>query len=79
MTLLIHEYEGSLGSRLHKMEEGKYLAYAQWPDKKTWDHSGSNLPESADEVKQKMRETCEEIKTVYGADIIDDLLKENPF
>jgi heme-degrading monooxygenase HmoA len=29
LTLLISEYEGSLGSRLHKQSELSYIAYAQ--------------------------------------------------
>ena len=27
---------GGWGSRLHKAEEGVYIAYAQWPDEATW-------------------------------------------
>ena len=30
LTHLIYEYEGSLGSRLHKQDDDVYLAYAQW-------------------------------------------------
>ena len=32
---------GGLGSRLHKAEDGTWLAYAQWPDKATWERSYS--------------------------------------
>ena len=38
-TPLIIERCGGLGSRLHKAEDGTWLAYAQWPDKATWERS----------------------------------------
>lgn len=31
-TDIIYENFGSLGSRLHKSDNGKFIAYAQWPD-----------------------------------------------
>ncbi len=40
-TPLIIERCGGLGSRLHKAEDGTWLAYAQWPDKATWERSYS--------------------------------------
>lgn len=47
---------GGLGSRLHKSEDGIWVAYAQWPDRATWeasytvpewDEAGSRLMEEA--------------------------------
>lgn len=32
-------HRGSLGSALHKAEDGMWLAYSRWPDKKTRDAS----------------------------------------
>ena len=73
MTELIYQYEGSLGSRLHKEAEGHYIAYAQWPDAATYDHSGGALPkELAEPVRAQMRGACIEIKTLYRMDLIDD-------
>lgn len=77
LTQLIYEYEGGLGSRLHKQNEGLYLAYAQWPDKKTWKNSGNKLPDSANKIKIKMRECCTHLETLYELDCIEDLLKSN--
>jgi len=37
MTKLFRDFAGSLGSRLHKGEGNLYIAYAQWPDKRTWE------------------------------------------
>ena len=75
LTQLIYEYEGSLGSRLHKHKDGSYLAYAQWPDRETWKNSGNNLPDSADKIRRTMRDCCTGIETLYELDCTEDLLK----
>lgn len=75
MTQLIYKHEGSLGSRLHYNGERLYIAYAQWPDKATWEKAGKRLPESADAVSAAMKESCEEIKTEYQLEVVVDLLK----
>ena len=75
LTELIYQYEGSLGSRLHKQDEGVFIAYAQWPDKETWKNSGSNLPDSANNVRAAMRDSCTSIETLYELDCTLDLLK----
>ncbi len=75
LTQLIYEYEGSLGSRLHKQNDGVYLAYAQWPDKDTWKNSGNKLPDSANKIRRIMRESCTKIETLYELNCTEDLLK----
>jgi catechol 2,3-dioxygenase-like lactoylglutathione lyase family enzyme len=40
MTHLIRAYRGGLGSRLHRLADGSYLAYAQWPSRRAWLESG---------------------------------------
>ena len=75
LTQLIYQYEGSLGSRLHKKDAFNYLAYAQWPDRNTWENSGENLPESADIHRNDMRSSCESIETLYEMEMINDLLQ----
>lgn len=65
LTKLIYEYEGSLGSRLHKVNAHLYVAYAQWPDKFTFDNAGNHLPETAQIYRQQMREACTTIEKVY--------------
>lgn len=76
MTKLIYEFEGSYGSRLHKVNDGLFIAYAQWADKEIYKRSGKKLPERATEVRQQMRQSCSEIKTEYELNfIISDLLK----
>jgi quinol monooxygenase YgiN len=78
LTELIYQYEGSLGSRLHQESDDTYIAYAQWPDRETWQNSGSNLPPSAEQYRTVMRESCKEIKTLHELEVIEDLLKDQP-
>lgn len=74
MTELIKEYEGGLGSVLNKLDDQTYIAYAQWPDRKTWEMAGSKLPEVAAEIRLSMRQCCHEIDTLHELNIIKDLL-----
>jgi heme-degrading monooxygenase HmoA len=74
MTELIRDYEGGLGSRLHKKDDGGHIAYAQWPNKKTWEGSGDKLPESAAKYRKLMRESCTKIETMETMQVTDDLL-----
>ena len=74
LTLLIRKHEGSLGSRLHKKDSINYIAYAQWPDKRTWQNSGTNLPAHATLHRNTMKNACTEIKTEYELDVVEDLL-----
>lgn len=75
LTELIYQYEGSLGSRLHKSDKLNYLAYAQWPDKETWENSGTKMPGFSKKISRKMKESCVKIETVHELEVINDLLK----
>jgi hypothetical protein len=79
LTDLIYEFENSFGSRLHIQREGFYVAYAQWPDKETWEKAGANLPVSADLIRLEMEESCKKIDTLYELNVIEDLLKTIQF
>jgi heme-degrading monooxygenase HmoA len=78
LTLLIYKYAGSLGSRLHKKDEYNYIAYAQWPNKETWENSSNKLPEKSKEISRLMKESCISIETEYKLDLIEDLLENKP-
>lgn len=43
-TQIIYESFGSLGSRLHRSSDGKFIAYAQWPNREIYERS-SEWPE----------------------------------
>lgn len=74
MTNLIKEYEGGLGSRLHKVSETEYLAYAQWPDRVTWENAGGNLPDEANKARTVMQECYESFDTIHTMDMVKDML-----
>ena len=76
LTALIYQYEGSLGSRLHKKETLEYMAYAQWPSKNKFESSGGNLPEKADEYRNLMRSSCSKIEVISNAEVVKDLLAD---
>lgn len=79
LTELIYEFEGSLGSRLHKEAEGKYIAYAQWPTKFIWENAGSKLPNEADVFRKLMKDNCSDIQTIHQLEMVENLLKNEVF
>ena len=74
LTDFIKSFEGGLGSRLYKSESINFYAYAQWPSKETWEKSGDKLPAEAIEIRNKMRQCCEDIKTEISMEIVKDML-----
>jgi quinol monooxygenase YgiN len=40
---------GALGSRLHRAEDGSWVAYAQWPDRERWLLMRSSPPVAPEE------------------------------
>lgn len=79
LTQLIYQYEGSYGSRLHKAGNTTFIGYAQWPDKKIWEESGQKLPPEADPIRQQLRDSCVEIKTLYELEVVKDLIQNKLF
>lgn len=48
LTHAIREHRSGLGSRLHRAEDGVWVAYAQWPSRETWeDARGLETPDPA--------------------------------
>lgn len=76
MTLEIRENRGGLGSRLHKAEDGSFIAYAQWKDKETWENAG-NFPVIDEEAANMMRESVAERLPTTFMETVDDLLLNN--
>lgn len=77
LTILYRDFAGSLGSRLHKESDNVYVAYAQWPNKKSWEDSNEKLPDESGESRILMRDACTEIKVLHQLNVIDDLLVKN--
>jgi heme-degrading monooxygenase HmoA len=78
LTESIYEHRGSLGSRLHKNGDGTYVAYAQWPSARQFELE-TPLPESSTEVKKTLKESCINIRLIYQAEVVADLLKKGSF
>lgn len=72
-TIEIKASYNSLGSRLHKAEDGTYVAYAQWHSKEQW----QSLEPSSTVAGTKMRSCCSKITTVYQLDVVKDLLERS--
>ena len=48
LTRAIRDYRGGLGSRLHRAEDGRWVAYAQWPDRAAWESARDRAPPDPD-------------------------------
>jgi hypothetical protein len=71
------EFAG-LGSRLHKGEGQAYFAYAQWPDRATWEKALENrMRHSDDEARRMYRDAIVEgtFETIFAGDVVSDLLE----
>ena len=75
LTEVMFTYANSNGSRLHQAKENEYIAYASWPNKKTWKNAASKLPENSIVISKKMKDFCSDIQSVYELDLVHDLLK----
>jgi hypothetical protein len=74
LTELFKVHAGSGGSRLHKASNGNYVAYAQWPDRQTWEQAAEKLPVEAGPIREKMRKSCRSIGTQFELDTIVDFI-----
>jgi heme-degrading monooxygenase HmoA len=69
---------GGLGSRLHRTEEGVYIAYAQWPDEAAWEKAVERrMRHSDDEARRMYREAIVPgtFETLYAMPVVADLLE----
>lgn len=74
LTLLFKENANSLGSRLHKSSDIQYFAYAQWPDKITFENASNLLPEEASHYREQMRNSLESSEVIFSGNVQIDLL-----
>jgi len=59
VTKSLRDHRGALGSRLHRGDDGSWIAYAQWPDRHAWERS-RDLGAVDDEAAAAMRDAVEE-------------------
>lgn len=76
-TAISEEFNG-WGSRLHAGDDGYFYAYAQWPDKATYDKAmESRMHHSDDEARNAYRDAIMEdgFEVMFAGEMISDLLK----
>ena len=74
----IYQHSDSLGSRLHQAEDGIWVAYAQWPDRRTFD-AAQSIPVIDAEARTMFRESIKESYPDIYMNVIDDLLQAQGF
>jgi heme-degrading monooxygenase HmoA len=77
MTESIYLMRGSLGSRLHRAEDGTWVAYAQWPDEATWQRA-REAGTANKAAAQKMLEGSAGLLSEERLHVMDDLLRTEP-
>ncbi len=70
-TLAIRERFGTGGSRLHRAEDGSWLAYARWPSAEA---RAAALAQDPDPAVVELRGCVEELVEQIPMTIVDDLL-----
>lgn len=69
---------GGWGSRLHHGDDGAYFAYAQWPDRSTWEKAlETRMRHSDDEARRMYREAIVPgtFETIFIGEVAADLLE----
>ncbi len=77
-TRAISKEFGGWGSRLHRGEDGCFYAYAQWPDRMTWEKAmESRMRHSDDAAREKYRAAIapDGFETIWSGEVIADLLE----
>ena len=74
LTEEIYRQRGSHGSRLHRAEDGAWVAYAQWPDRQAWAAAHGTEPMDG-EASKMMRESVETSHPPILMEVVDDLLR----
>jgi len=75
LTQLYLDHARALGSRLHDLGNGEYLAYAQWPNAETRAKANNLLPEESKRWGEQMRQSCESMETLHRMEVLLDLLQ----
>ncbi|MEM9415795.1 MAG: antibiotic biosynthesis monooxygenase family protein [Planctomycetota bacterium] len=73
VTHAIRDQCGGLGSRLHRGDDGVWLAYAQWPSRAMWDDASLTDP-ALQRARKQMREAIAETLPDIPLSPVADLL-----
>ncbi|WP_051836986.1 antibiotic biosynthesis monooxygenase family protein [Streptomyces sp. NRRL F-2580] len=72
VTAAMHARCGSYGSRLHRADDGTWVAYARWPDEQTRERCSAPDPQGVAMMLEAIAERYPETRL----QIVDDLLAE---
>jgi quinol monooxygenase YgiN len=72
-TTAIRARYGTSGSRLHRADDGSFVAYAVWPDRAAWELAQSQ-PSAAPEEGAIMKACAEEFLGATPLAIVEDML-----
>jgi len=69
---------GSLGSRLHRAEDGTWVAYAQWSNRQDWE-AARLVPVADTEAPIMMKESVEISYPEMLLEVVRDLIRPDSF
>jgi quinol monooxygenase YgiN len=72
-TEAIRAHYGTSGSRLHRADDGTFVAYAVWPDRAKWEHA-QKQPSVSPENGATMKACTEEYLGTTPLAIVEDML-----
>jgi len=77
LTLAMTRMQGSLGARLHKTPDGRWISYAQWPDREAWQAGEEVIFQFLAASNWK---NCLDghVKLLMQMEMVDDLLQPVP-
>jgi len=78
-TDLIRQKYGSYGSRLHRDGDGRFVGYAEWPDRETWQRAFDQKMDYDDPATRAafvdaVAEVPPDADPIFTMDVIDDRL-----
>ena len=76
LSRIILQKYGSLGARLHKIGNGKYFAYAQWPDEETWKTIWPTIDTSSHPLDKIYEKDRLSMKVVFPGKVVKDCFLE---
>lgn len=80
VTRGIYEEMGSLGSRLHHTDTtGVFIAYAQWPDRKTWEAEIKFTQDTFIAARERMKNFMVSVKVLHELEVESDYLQNVQF
>jgi heme-degrading monooxygenase HmoA len=82
-TLAITRIYGSFGSRLHRAGDGRFIGYAEWPDRDSWRKAfDARMVYDDAEARRLFVEALEEDsrpgQLIAAMEVLDDLLAVHP-